>query len=78
MAQKNALSNKLSDDIKKNSSDKYKKITEFLVEPDQNLGINKIPIAWPIFVVVPGLLNIKFSSHKNFPACTKSAPCGPI
>ena len=30
--------------------------TTVLVEPDQNLGINKIPIARPIFVWVPGLL----------------------
>ena len=55
-----------------------KKVTQLLVEPDQNLGINKIPIARPIFVLVPGLLNIIFSSHKNIPACKKSAPCGPI
>ena len=48
------------------------------MESDQNLGINKIPIARAIFVLVPGLLNIIFSSHKNIPACKKSAPCGPI
>ena len=48
------------------------------MEPHQNLGINKILIARPIFVLVPGLLNIIFSSHKNIPACKKSAPCGHI
>ena len=53
-------------------------MTELLVESDQNLGINKIPTARPIFVLVPGLLNIIFSSNKNIPACKKSAPCGPI
>ena len=43
--------NKLSDDIKNMSSDKYKKSERaFLVELDQNLRINKILIAWPIFV----------------------------
>ena len=35
--------------MKKISSDKYKKSTEFLVESDNNLGINKIPITLPIF-----------------------------
>ena len=53
-------------------------MTLLLVEPDQNLGINKIHIARPIFLLVPALLNIIFSSHKNLPAYKKSAPCGPI
>ena len=45
----------------------------FLVEPDQNLEINKIPIARPIFAWEPGLLNIMLAPHKNMPACKKSA-----
>ena len=48
------------------------------MEPDQNLGINKIPIARPIFVSGPGLRNTIFLSHKNMRACKKSAPYDPI
>ena len=47
------------------------------MESDQNLGINKIPLARPIFVLVPGLQNIIFLYHRNISACKKSAPCGP-
>ena len=42
----------------------YEKSITLLVEPDKNLGINKIPQARLIFVLVPGLLNMVFSSHK--------------
>ena len=42
--------NKLSDDIKKFPLTSKRKTTTLLKEPDQNLGINKIPIARPIFV----------------------------
>ena len=40
-----------------------RKVTELLVKSDQNLGINKIPIARP------GLQNMIFYSHKNKLAC---------
>ena len=43
------------------------------MEPDQNLGINKIPRARHIFVWVPGLQNRIFSSHKDTPACKELA-----
>ena len=43
------------------------------MESDQNLEINKIHIARPIFAWEPGLLNMIFEPHKNMPACKKSA-----
>ena len=67
-AQKSHI-NKLSDDIKRNSSDKYRKMAQ------KN---NNIAIARPNFVWGPGLLNMIFSSYKNICACKKSAPFDPV
>ena len=47
---KKTHSNKLSDDIKKIPLTSTRKVSPLLVDPDQNLGINKIPLARPIFV----------------------------
>ena len=49
------------------------KSTVFFVESDQNLEINKIHIARPIFAWEPGLQNMIFEPHKNMPSCKKSA-----
>ena len=43
------------------------------MESDQNLEINKIHIARPIFAWEPGLLKMIFEPHKNMPSCKKSA-----
>ena len=43
------------------------------MESDQNLEINKIHIARPIFAWEPGLQNIILAPTKNMPACKKSA-----
>ena len=43
------------------------------MESDQNLEINKIHIARPIFAWEPGLLNMILEPHKNMPSCKKSA-----
>ena len=59
----------LSDDIKRISSDKYKKRYDVCSGAPSNLGINKIPIDRPIFVWGPGLLNMIFQSHKNMNHC---------
>ena len=47
------------------------------MESDQNLGINKIPIARPILVWGTWLLTMIFSSHKNRTPC-KKALFGPV
>ena len=43
------------------------------MESDQNLEMNKIQIARPIFAWEPGLQNVILASHKNMPACKKYA-----
>ena len=48
-------------------------MTTILVKSDPILEIKKIPLARPIFAWEPGLLNMIFLSHKNMPACKKSA-----
>ena len=48
-------------------------MTVNLVKSDQNLEINKIHIARPIFAWEPGLLKMIFEPHKNMPSCKKSA-----
>ena len=62
----------------KYSSDKYKKSYPVFSGVRSKSRNQQIPIARAIFVLVPGLQNMIFSSNKNISACKKSARVGPF